>query len=212
MKTLKFLLAGVALLLTGVAFADEPSASAGQSVKVEKPEGRFGKQILVLDKPILVPDYIFEEQVASGSREERAILDFRGRVVVLNFWATWCGVCAKELPKLDVLAGRLPESGIDILALSLDDEMSVAASTLKKRGHNQLRIFQDSQSVLSALLGVRGVPTTFVVGPDGYAVAMVQGPADWSSPEALKWLSTLVPADKTTPSLTSRVVSSPKTE
>lgn len=179
-------------------------ASAGESArKVPKPDGNFGRQILVLDEPVLVPDYIFAERIADGSTEERAILDFRGRVVVLNFWATWCGVCARELPKLDELAGSLPASGIDILALSLDEEIKVAAGTLKKRGHNKLRIFQDSQSILSAILGVRGVPTTFVVRPDGYAVAMVQGPADWSSPEALAWLRAFVPPEKTTPIISS---------
>ncbi|MFK7898172.1 MAG: TlpA family protein disulfide reductase [Myxococcota bacterium] len=171
------------------------SGSAGEVSRVSKPTGQFGRQLIVLDQPMPVPDYIFEEQVADGSTRDLAILDFRGRVVVLNFWATWCGVCAKELPKLDALAGKLAESGIDIVALSLDEEMKVAAGTLKKRGHGTLRIFRDSQSVLSALLGVRGVPTTFVVRPNGDAVAMVQGPADWSSPEALAWLRSLAQAE-----------------
>lgn len=192
-------LAGAVLFSVSVSLSAGSASAAGESVKVKKPKGRFGQQIVLLDKPLLVPDYIFEEQVADGSREDRAMLDFRGRVVVLNFWATWCGVCAHELPKLDVLAGRLPASGIDILAISIDEEMNVAAGTLKERGHDQLRIFQDSQSVLSALLGVRGVPTTFVVRSDGYAVAMVQGPADWSSPEALDWLRALVPAAESKP-------------
>ncbi len=178
--------------------ASEQAASVASTTPTP-PKGRFGGQIRLLGEPIPVPDYVFQERLAGGERVDRAMLEFRGRVVVLNFWATWCGVCAKEMPKLDRLAGRLAATGVDVVALSIDDDIDRAGQALAKRGHTNLRVFHDSQAVLSALLGIRGVPTTFVVGPGGRAVAVVQGPADWGSKEAEIWLRSLAPGGDGTP-------------
>ena len=156
-----------------------------------KPEGAFGARVILLDKPLPVPDYTFEERRADGTRREWGMIEFRGRVVVLNFWATWCRICERELPKFDRLAAALADDKIDMLALSLDEEIEETATTLASRGHRNLRVLRDPDSVLSTLMGVSGVPTTFVVGPDGRALAAVEGPADWHSKEALAWLRSL---------------------
>lgn len=162
-----------------------------------KPSGAFGERVVLLEKPIPVPDYAFEERRADGTRREWGMLEFRGRVVVLNFWATWCRICERELPKFDRAAAALADDKIDLLALSLDEEIEETAATLASRGHLNLRVLRDPDSVLSTLMGVSGVPTTFVVGPDGRAIAAVEGPADWDSKEALAWLRSV--AETVTP-------------
>lgn len=179
-----------------------PLSVRAESAGLSAPEGRFGRQVLLLDDPVAIPNYEFEEWRADGTRVSRAMNEFRGRVVVLNFWATWCGVCAREMPKLDRLAGKLEGSSVELIALSIDTDFELATKALKKRGYTHLRAFHDTQSVLSATLGVRGVPTTFVVGPEGQARAVVQGPADWDSDEAIAWLASLVPAKPASPGTT----------
>lgn len=183
----------LSILLAGVLLAGGASAPSAFAEEPPRPPGRLGRQIVLLPEPVKIPEYAFAERKPSGAVVDRAILDFEGRLVLLNFWATWCGVCRKEMPKLDALAGRLATSGlpVDVLALSIDDEIEEAGRALAKRGHARLRVFHDSQVVLAPLLGVRGVPTTFVVDPRGRAIAMTQGPADWDSDEAMEWLRAL---------------------
>lgn len=196
------LLAGVlAGVLPGLLGAAPAAGAESGDVVVPRPPGRLARQVAILPEPVEIPDYAFSERKPSGEVVERAIVEFRGQIVLLNFWATWCGVCRKEMPKLDALAGRLADQGspIEVLALSIDDEIEEAGRALAKRGHDHLRVFHDHQVVLAPLLGVRGVPTTFVVDPRGRAVAMTQGPADWDSEEALTWLQALAATAETAP-------------
>jgi thiol-disulfide isomerase/thioredoxin len=153
----------------------------------ERPAGTFGRQLRILDEPVMAPDYIFRE---AGGREW-GFLEFRGKVVVANIWATWCGVCRKELPKLDRLAVSLADAGVSVVALAQDADAEDVKRTLAKRGLANLRPFQDVDSVLTASLGVYGVPTTFVIDPEGYIVGVAQGAADWDSPEARAFLTGL---------------------
>ncbi|MEM9175753.1 MAG: TlpA disulfide reductase family protein [Myxococcota bacterium] len=170
--------------------ATASAESSGEADAAQARTDRFAGQVQVLSAPRSVPAYAFAERLTDGSTVERAMVDFRGRVVVLNFWATWCGVCRRELPKFDALVARLREAGlpVDVVALSIDDGLDDAARALERRGHARLRVFHDAQGVLAPLLGVVGVPTTFVVDPDGRAVASTVGPADWDSPAAVRWL------------------------
>ncbi len=171
-----------ALFLLALALAS-PSAAAPPG----QPAGRFGTQLRVLDEPVRAPDYVFRE---AGGREW-GFLEFRGRVVVANIWATWCGVCRKELPKLDRVQASLGDAGVVVIALAQDADAEEVKRTLAKRGLANLRPFQDVDSVLTASLGVYGVPTTFVIDPDGFIVGVVQGAADWDSKEAREFLEAL---------------------
>jgi thiol-disulfide isomerase/thioredoxin len=180
-----------ALTLAAVWLA--PSAAVAPPAR---PEGTFGRQLRIVDEPVLAPDYVFRE---AGGREW-GFLEFRGKVVVANIWATWCGVCRKELPKLDRLEAALGDAGVTVVALAQDADADAVKATLAKRGLSNLRPFQDVDSVLTASLGVFGVPTTFVIDPQGYIVGVAQGAADWDSPEARAFLTGLVPqAPKTAP-------------
>ncbi|MEM7410475.1 MAG: TlpA disulfide reductase family protein [Myxococcota bacterium] len=165
----------LALLTVAPASAREPAP---------EPEGAFGQQLHVLPEPVPVPEYIFRE---AGGREW-GFVEFRDQVVVASFWATWCGVCRTELPKLDRLQESLGKQGIRVVALVQDIGADEVEGVLRKRGLSHLRAFEDVDDVLSATLGVYGIPTSFVIGPDGYILASVVGPADWNSPEARRFL------------------------
>lgn len=124
--------------------------------------------------------------------DEGMLSDFKGKVVVLNFWATWCAPCVRELPSLDRLAGLLPGDAFKVLTLSTDrGGPEKAAAFLEKHGATRLGADMDPRTKLGRALGLRGMPTTFVIDRDGRIVAKLAGIAEWDSPEYVDWLKAI---------------------
>ena len=187
--------AGLALLLglaaSGPVASDAPSSGVPAALadkQAPKPTGGFGRQLRMLEEPVPAPEYIFRE---AGGREW-GFVEFRDRVVVATFWATWCGVCRTELPKLDRLQKKLGGEGVTVVALVQDVSAERVEGVLRKRGLSELRAFEDVDDVLSATLGIYGIPTSFVIGPQGNLLASVVGAADWDSPDAEKFFRALL--------------------
>lgn len=115
----------------------------------------------------------------------------RGRVVVLNFWATWCGPCQEEMPSLQALHKR-PSDGAAAVVIGINVKES--ASTVRRFMRAQRLDFPvalDAQGALTRQWGVRVYPTTVLVGPDGRARWRVVGDLDWSGPLAQAWIDEL---------------------
>jgi len=113
-----------------------------------------------------------------------------GNVVLLNFWATWCGACVEELPSLDRLGRRLAaEPGIRLLAVSLDEGLSPASlgSSWKKAGLT-LPVALDETGRVGALFGIQVLPTTFVIDKVGRVQYVVVGARKWDDDQWVKGL------------------------
>lgn len=146
--------------------------------------GRFAQQLRLIDDPQSLPPFTFRERTAKGDRE-LGFVELEGKALVVTFWATWCSVCAREMPKLERLQQELGDENLLVVALSQDaGETEVVADYLKKAGLADLRLFHDNQRVFAAVMGVTGVPTSFVIDPRGRMVGAVEGGADWDSDEA----------------------------
>jgi thiol-disulfide isomerase/thioredoxin len=114
----------------------------------------------------------------------KALADFRGKPVLVNLWATWCGPCIEEMPSLARLQVKRP--GLTILALSEDRQGEVVvAPFLAKLKLDGLAIYLDPANAAIKAFGVRGLPTSFLVDADGRLVWSYEGGADWDAPEAL---------------------------
>ena len=138
--------------------------------------------VLALEKaPKPAPDVHFTD--AAGGRH--ALDAFRGRYVLLNLWATWCGPCVNELPSLARLATFAP--GLKVLAIDTDHEKVDAAGFLKSHGAGSLPVYVDSERMMLRSFVVPGLPTTILIGPDGKVIARAEGPADWGSEEAVAY-------------------------
>jgi len=110
--------------------------------------------------------------------------DWRGKVVVLNFWATWCIPCVAELPSLDRLAGAEP--GFAVLAVSADRAgAEVVSPFLKAHGILHLTTLLDPHMEVGRAFGVGGFPTTLVIDAAGRLRGRLEGPADWASAAAV---------------------------
>ena len=139
--------------------------------------------VLVLEKaPKTAPDVHF----ADGSGGRHALDAFRGRYVLLNLWATWCGPCVNELPSLARLSRFAP--GLKVVAVDTADRSTVdAAGFLKSHDAAALAVYRDNETVMMKSFGAYGLPMTILIDPAGKIVAKAEGPADWGSPEAVAY-------------------------
>ncbi|MCZ6859478.1 MAG: TlpA disulfide reductase family protein [Alphaproteobacteria bacterium] len=115
-----------------------------------------------------------------------AMADFRGRLVVLNIWATWCGPCRKEMPTLDVLQSMFGSRDFEVVALSIDRKGVPAIKAFyRELNLKALHIYVDKSGRVLRDLGVDGIPTTLLVDSKTREIGRVVGPAKWDSPEAV---------------------------
>jgi thiol-disulfide isomerase/thioredoxin len=110
---------------------------------------------------------------------------FRGKVVVLNLWATWCTPCIKEMPMLDRLQQQLESVGVVVIALSLDSGgPEVVKAFYEEHGIEHLKIYVDPSSHALGTLHVIGLPTTILIDREGNDRGRVVGPAEWDEAAA----------------------------
>lgn len=118
--------------------------------------------------------------------------NWRGKVVLLNFWATWCAPCIKEMPALDNLKTRMGGPRFDVIALSEDRQgMDVVKDFFKRQKLTGLRPFVDTDQIGTSL-GLRGLPTTILIDANGRAVMRIEGPRKWDGPEMTALIQTLL--------------------
>lgn len=132
--------------------------------------------------PAALPATIFTEQ--DGTK--RVLADFGGRVVLMNFWATWCGPCVREMPSLERLHKKLGGPDFTVIALSADRKGWEKILPFRKDlGLTALPLFHDVGSKMMFGAKVRGLPTTILVGRDGRELGRLTGHAEWDSDEAV---------------------------
>ncbi len=120
-----------------------------------------------------------------------ALGDYRGRVVVLNFWATWCPPCIEEMPSLNRLQERYADQGLQVLAVSVDED---AESYEKFLSQNKITFLtlRDPGRRVSLDYGTIKLPETYIVGRDGRLLNKIIGPADWMGQEMLTYFDALL--------------------
>jgi cytochrome c biogenesis protein CcmG/thiol:disulfide interchange protein DsbE len=133
----------------------------------------------------VAPDFTVQD-----AERKVALNEFRGKVVVLNFWATWCMPCIEEMPSLVQMQRRLKDRGITVVAVSLDKDAESYQRFL--RNHNiSLLTVRDEKQQSSDLYGTFKFPETYVIDRNGVMRRKFVGPVDWSQPEVVDFLSKL---------------------
>jgi thiol-disulfide isomerase/thioredoxin len=192
---LRPLLLGAAVALGAGAFALYGAGGAGNSAACQaaKPErlaplarGEVAA-VTVAKDPQPVPELAF----TGPDGTKMTLADYRGRTVLLNLWATWCAPCRQEMPALDKLQATLGGPDFEVVAVNIDTRnLDKPKAWLKEAGVERLayyadpeaKIFQDLRRAGKAV----GMPTTLLVDPAGCELALINGPADWASEDALK--------------------------
>jgi len=124
--------------------------------------------------------------ITMADGRETTLAAFQGRVVLLNFWATWCAPCVREMPSLDRLQAKLKEDGLEVVAVSQDFAgMDLVGPFFERLGLGNLDIYLDSDGALGKAFGLVGLPTTLLIDREGRVVGGLEGPAEWDSDEAV---------------------------
>ena len=141
------------------------------------PRGEFVNFTATQPPRPLVDEIFFDK-----AGEPRRFAEYRGRGLVVNFWATWCAPCVKEMPDLDRLNARLKNENIEVLTLSSDREGAPAVEAFYRRlDLKTLPVLIDKGGKVGRAHKVAGLPTTLLVDREGREVARVVGIADWNS-------------------------------
>ncbi len=131
------------------------------------------------------PDFALQD-----SDRKVTLSQFRGQVVVLNFWATWCPPCIEETPSLVRMQARLKDKGVVVVAVSIDEDDAAYHKFLKDYGVNMVTV-RDAARKASSLYGTFGWPETYVIDRSGVIRRKFIGPVDWTSPEVMDYLNKL---------------------
>lgn len=133
------------------------------------------KQMQLISGNVVAPN----SQFSDGTRP-MSLSAFKGKYVLVNFWATWCSPCVKEMPALDRLAARLERNGVVVVAISQDEGGATQVRPfVEKLKLTKMRVLYDPDKRAFRDYALRGLPTTILVSPEGKLVARLEGSASW---------------------------------
>lgn len=125
-------------------------------------------------------------QFVDGDGQARSFDDWKGKVVLVNLWATWCGPCRHEMPALDRLQAELGGDEFEVLAVSLDRSgLDLPKAFYAENNIEHLGLYNDASARTGVALGVFGMPTTVLLDREGRLLGRLVGPAEWDAPDAV---------------------------
>jgi peroxiredoxin len=158
-----------------------------QAAEPEQPE--LGHQLTALPEPLPAPDFTLKDTKG----KQFSLKDYRGKVVMLNFWATWCPPCRREMPSMERLHQKLKGKNFVVLALNQregDDQIFIFTGEIGM--DLTIPILFDKDSSVSSAYGIPGLPTTFLIDKKGNMRFRAVGGRDFDHPEVEKQIQQLM--------------------
>ena len=167
---MKFLIIFIYLLTTSLGYSME-------SIDI--------KNIVINKEPKIYENIIFKD----ANQKNVDLTDYRGKLIILNFWATWCAPCKEEMPSLDNLQANTNLSNLKIFPINISKE-SLAKTEIffNELNIKNLDIYFDSPITLAKKFSLRGVPTTILFDKKGKEFARIMGSIDFNNKEFINWL------------------------
>jgi peroxiredoxin len=162
-------------------------------VSLSKAESPMIKKAPVVERGIVnVGDEAPDFQLRDLAGNLVSLTQFRGKVVLLNFWATWCGPCRVEMPAMEQLYRTLSRKEFEILAISTDAQGAVVTRPFQKEMGFTFPVLHDADYQVGLAYGARSLPLTFMVDRQGIVRKKVFGAREWDSPEARELVQALL--------------------
>ncbi len=176
-----------ALLYTALVTVANPGVAEVVDIAALR-EGDMRKLIVHSD-PIASSDVAFTGEDGS----EMTLADYQGQYIVLNFWATWCAPCRKEMPMLSDMQTTLDSDNFEVVTIATGRNPRPAMERFFAEIEvDNLPLHTDPRQSLARSLGVLGLPVTLILNPQGQEIARLQGEADWSSDSAYAIIEALL--------------------
>ena len=177
-----------ALVYTAIAFGATPSFS--DTSKAEALRTGDMKKLVFHSAPEAASNAPFQLANDAG---EKTLDEYKGKHVLLNFWATWCAPCRKEMPMLSALQSEFGGDDFEVVTIATGRN---SPAGIKKffadTGIDNLPTYQDPQQSLASQMGIFGLPITVILNPEGQEVARLRGDADWASDSAKAIIAELI--------------------
>ena len=136
--------------------------------------------------PQVLPKFRFVDRAG----EEHTLADFRGKILLVNIWATWCPPCREEMPSLDRLQSQIGSDDFYVLTISTDlNGISTVQDFFWLNGITSLEAYADFNGETENALKVPGLPTTLLIDKKGDAIGVMVGPTEWDSEEIIAVIS-----------------------
>ncbi len=178
----------VVFVYTAAMLAANPAVAADPATLAALREGDMRK-LVVHDTPRPVPEAVFLD----ADDGAHALEAWRGRHVLLNFWATWCPPCRHEMPGLDRIEAEMGGAEFAVVPVATGrNPLPAIRRFYDEAGLAHLPVLRDPDQSLARQMGVFGLPVTVVLDPEGREIARLTGDAEWDSPEARRWLQALL--------------------
>jgi thiol-disulfide isomerase/thioredoxin len=187
MKTKKMRFALLSFLLTFTGLVGATSTAFSQNLQ-ELARGEM-KNVVIASNPEPIKDFSF----INSDGERLSISDFQGKTILINFWATWCAPCKKEMPSIDRLQAELGSDDFEVLAISQDIQgIERVEKFLKALKIKHLKAYNDKTLKSGRAAGVFGLPATLIINKVGLEVARLVGPAEWDEDEAIDLIKAIM--------------------
>ncbi len=176
----------LSVLYTALVFTANAALADSSQLEALR-EGTMKK--LIFSDPVPVSSETFTH--AEGG--EFRLSDFQGKYTLVNFWATWCAPCRKEMPMLSELQAEFGGEAFEVVTIATGrNELSGMTRFFNEIEVDNLPLYLDPRQSLARNMGVLGLPITLILDPDGNEIARMRGDAEWNSESAKAIIATLI--------------------
>lgn len=140
------------------------------------------------EKPLDAPATVFKD----ANDANKTLKDFGGKVLIVNFWATWCAPCVKEMPALDRLQAKLGGDKFQVVAINQERGGAKIAKPFAEKQGWKLALYVDPATGFYRDAKLKGLPTSLIIGKDGKELGRVEGEVEWDSPAVEKMVQDLL--------------------
>ena len=121
-----------------------------------------------------------------------SLADFKGKVVLVNIWATWCAPCVEEMPSMEKLYEELKGKDFELLAVSVDESGAEAVKPFMEKHKLNFPMLLDTKGEIKNLYQATGIPESFIIDKDGMIVEKIVGPRDWAASGAIRYFRNII--------------------